>query len=67
MEVPNSCPRDIQSCEVKEVPRSDVMWAGMPNLEIHPESRAAAQEAELALDIGIASGHLVERSTMVKR
>lgn len=40
---------------------------GDAELEIHPESSAAAQEAEVAFDIGIASGHLVERSTTVKR
>ena len=67
MEVPSSHPSCVQSCDVKEVPRSEVMCSGMPNLEIQPESRAAVQEAVVVSGIGTASGHLVDRSMMVKR
>lgn len=41
-----SFPKDVHSWEVKVVPRSDAMCSGMLNLEIHPESRAAVQEAK---------------------
>ena len=61
-----SSPKDVHNCEVKEVPRSNVMWKGTPNLETHPESNAAEQEVEVVSDFDIASGHLVERSPMVK-
>ena len=52
MEVSSSRPSCIQSCDVKEVPRSEVMCSGMPNLEIQPESRAAVQEAVVVSGIG---------------
>lgn len=36
------------------LPRSDVMCSGMPNLEIHPLSKSAVQEAEVVSINGIA-------------
>ena len=59
--------RDDQSADVKEEPLSEVMCKGTPNLDIHVDSRALAQSAAVADFIGTASGHLVARSTMVKR
>ena len=67
MEVPSSRPSCVQSCDVKEVPWLDVMCSGMLNLEIQPESRAAAQEVVIVSVIGTASGRLVDRSMMVNR
>ena len=40
--------------------------SGKPNLEIHELIRAETQESELESDMGTASGHLVERSIIVK-
>ena len=48
-------------------PLSDVIESGRPNLAIQASMRAETQESVEASDIGTASGHLVERSTMVKR
>ena len=67
MEVPSSRPSCIQSCDVKEVPRLEVMCSGMLNLEVQLESRAAVQEVVVVSGIGTASGHLVDWSMMVKR
>ena len=56
-----------QRAEVNCGPRSEVMTAGTPNLEIHPWSRAAEQSAAVVLARGRASNHLVERSITVNR
>ena len=57
----------VQRCDVKEVPRSEVMCSGRSNLEIQLERRAAAQEAVVISVIGTVSGHLVDRSIIVNR
>ena len=56
---------DDHSWDVKGVPLSDVMCSGTPWRAIHV-SRALVHEDDVASDIGIASGHLVLRSMMVK-
>ena len=48
-------------------PRSEVKWAGTPKREIQWVMRASAQSEAEVEAMGMASGHLVERSTMVKR
>lgn len=53
MEVPNRFPRDVHSYEVKDVPRADVMYSGMLNLAMYLESRAAAQDPEVASAISL--------------
>ena len=61
--------RDINEdhkLEVKDEPRSEVICKGTPNLEIQAFNRASAQASAVATFIGTASGHLVDRSTMVK-
>ena len=52
---------------MKTDPLSDVMLSGRPNLDIQEFMRAEAQESVEASDKGTASGHLVERSIIVKR
>ena len=59
--------RAVQSEEVKVEPLSDVICKGTPNLETQEDSRADAQAAVVAAFIGTASGHRVERSTIVNR
>ena len=58
---------DRQTADANCRPRSEVMRAGTPKREIQPEKRALAQSAAEIEETGIASNHLVERSTMVKR
>ena len=59
-------PNSAQSAEVNWAPRSEVRLVGMPNLAIHPLMRASAHVvAEMSLT-GTASGHLDQRSTIVK-
>ena len=53
--------------EVNCGPRSDVISAGTPNREIHPRMRAFVQVGVFASGRGMASGHRVNRSIMVKR
>ena len=36
--------RDVQSWDVKSVPRSEVMCSDTPKQQIHPDRRASAQE-----------------------
>ena len=47
-------------------PLSEVIVSGRPNLEIQASMRAETQDSVEASDIGTASGHLVERSMVVK-
>ena len=59
-------PSSAQSAEVNWAPRSDVRLEGTPNLAIQPLMSASAHvAAEMSLT-GIASGHLDQRSTIVK-
>ena len=53
--------------DVKEDPRSEVMWRGTPNQEIHDERRAEAQDEASAVFNGIASGQRVDLSMIVMR
>jgi hypothetical protein len=48
-------------------PRSDVITAGKPNLDIQLPTKAAAQSSAVVDLSGAASHHRVERSIMVKR
>ena len=54
--------KDDHREEVKEDPRSEVRCRGTPNLEIHWETRAAAQASAVADFIGTASGQWVDLS-----
>ena len=65
--MPNLVVRMAQMAEVNWAPRSDVSVSGTPNLEIHPLIRASAQAVVDVHFSGIASAHLVDLSTMVKR
>ena len=67
VEMPRRCANWVHSAEVKTNPLSDVIVSGRPNLAIHDSRRAATQESVEASVIGTASGHLVERSIIVKR
>ena len=57
--------RDVDSREVKEEPRSEVMCSGTPNLETHAERKAEAQDAAEESTKGTASAQRVERSTIL--
>ena len=52
---------------MKTDPLSDVMWSGRPKRAIQAFRRADAQVDVVVFSIGTASGHLVERSMIVKR
>ena len=56
-----------QSWEVNCAPLSEEMSAGRPKREIQLAMRARVQDTEEVSLSGIASGHLVKRSTMVSR
>ncbi len=49
------------------LPRSVTTVDGTPNLAIHPLVKARATHTSVMLTRGKASGHLVNRSTHVKR
>ena len=53
--------------EVNCAPRSEVILAGTPNLEIQPETKARAQSLAEVEDRGMASGQQEVLSKMVKR
>ena len=53
--------------EVKWAPLSEVRVEGTPNLEIHELMKTLAQESADVEDMGMASGHLVVLSMIVKR
>ena len=59
--------RDAQSSDRKAGPLSVVMSSGTPKRLIQLERRASAQAADDASCIGVASGHLVDLSIMVRR
>lgn len=65
--MPNVLVSSLNSCEVNCRPRSDVILAGTPNFVIHPDMRAFAHETAVISGIGMASGHRVYRSMIVKR
>ena len=65
--MPSRLDRDVQSPEIKAPPLSDVMCSGNPKREIHKLSKAAAHDDADSSVIGVASGHLVERSMIVNR
>ena len=67
VEMPNLWASCVQRLEVNTDPLSDVIESGRPNLAIQASMRAETQESVEASDIGTASGHLVERSMIVKR
>ena len=67
VEMPSRWANCVQRAEVNTDPLSDVILSGRPNLAIQESMRAETQESVEASDIGTASGHLVERSMMVKR
>ena len=48
-------------------PLSEVRVDGTPNLEIHESMKTLAQESAEVEDMGMASGHLVVLSMIVKR
>ena len=48
-------------------PRSEVRWAGTPKREIQWVMRASAQSEAVMEVMGMASGHLVVRSTTVNK
>ena len=65
--MPNLVVRMAQMAEVNWAPRSDVSVSGTPNLEIHPQIRASAQDVVDVHFRGIASAQRVDLSIMVKR
>ena len=65
--VPVSVRRFEKSCDSNWVPRSVVICVGTPNRAIHVFTNASAQVSAVMSGIGIASGHLVKRSTIVRR
>ena len=64
---PNIRFKSRNNVEVNCGPRSVVMVAGTPKFEIHPSIKVFATFSEDVSLIGIASGHLVNLSTHVKR
>ena len=48
-------------------PLSEVRVDGTPNLDIHESMKTLAQESAEVEDMGMASGHLVVLSMIVKR
>ena len=65
--VPIRQAREAQSSDRKAGPRSVVMSSGTPKRLIQLESKASAQVLVEVSGMGVASGHLVERSMMVNR
>ncbi len=59
--------RASQTADVNWVPLSEVMREGTPNLDTQPPIKASAQEAADISRSGMASNHLVDLSTAVKR
>ena len=57
---------EFQILEVNCAPLSDVMMAGTPNLQIHPENNAAATSAAAVLARGMASIQQLVLSITVK-
>ena len=62
--MPNNCEINAQICDVNCNPLSDDMSIGTPKLEIQCVTNALAQVGVVVFERGIASGHLVKRSTM---
>ena len=64
-------PHVLASCwkisELNWDPRSEVMVAGMPKFWIHPNVRPSMTLCAEMSTKGTATGHLVNRSTMVSR
>ena len=65
--VPMRRASEAHSSDRKAGPLSVVMSSGTPKRLIQLERRAAAQALEEESDIGVASGHLVERSIIVNK
>ncbi len=65
--MPSLWQRPLHTAEVNCTPLSEVTTAGTPNLLTQPLRKASTQLGVVVLANGIASGHLVLRSTMVKR
>ena len=59
--------KDDQTEDVNWAPLSEVILEGTPNREIQPFIRALAQELAVIDFKGIASGHLVDLSTIVNK
>ena len=57
----------LPTAEVNCVPLSVVIASGMPNMEIHPCRKASTTLSVVMSFIGMAAGHRVKRSTIVRR
>ena len=63
---PKSCISFLHSTDSNWRPRSVVAVDGVPNLDIHPLTNALATVSAVMSTIGMASGHLVNRSMQVR-
>ena len=57
----------VKICEENWLPRSVVMTSGTPYTEIQPWVKASTTVSAFMSGIGIATGHLVKRSTTVSK
>ena len=65
--MPSSLVTLDQTSDVNCGPRSLVTVVGTPNRAIQPDMNARARETAEVSEMGMASGHLVNLSMMVKR
>ena len=65
--IPRTEHRRFHMAETNWGPRSEVRWAGTPKREIQWVMRASAQSEAVMEVMGMASGHLVVRSTTVNK
>ena len=65
--IPRCSATAVQSSEVNWEPRSLVMSPGVPKRATQQPMNARATSAAVVEDKGIASGHLVALSTIVRR
>ena len=65
--MPSCWESPVHRFDVNGVPLSDVIPSGMPNLAIQWFRSASTQFSVFAVLMGTASGHLVDRSMIVKR